>query len=154
MVRNRFFEFVEILVQGVAGPGNTQTTFNFPDLPQIRNTPIYSIVAYTPNTLALSGITGQTLVPVANMMNAYLTLYTTDPTTGEQKNGIDRLPLLELNYMFNATADPHVMYMPEFVGQTVTWPKSFITMAAPIANATNLVFCFGVRYGWDQKVQQ
>lgn len=154
MVRTRFFELVEVLVQGAASPGNQQTVFNFPDLPQVRNTPIYSIVVYTPDTCTLSGITFQTLVPVANLQEAYLTLYTTDPVAPEQKYGIDRIPLLELNYMRNATADPSVLYMPEMVGQTVTWPKSYITLGAPIGNVTNLVFQFGIRYGYNQKVQQ
>jgi hypothetical protein len=153
MTRNRFYEYVELVATG-NGVASTQTVFNFPDLPQLRTTPIYSIVVYTPNTTPLSGITFQPLVPVANLQNAFLTLYTLDPNESESKYGIDRIPLLELNYFFNATADPHVFYMPEFVGQTIVWPKSYITLAAAIGNTTSLVFAFGVRYGYAQKVQQ
>lgn len=155
-VRNRFFENIEVLVPGVAG-GQTQQKYNFPDEPQIRNTPILSIVVYSINTMTLSPLTFQPLPSVAILKTAYLSLYTTDPNSGEQKYGIDNLPLLELNYMQQGAAgnaEPHVIYMPEFVGQTVTWPKSFITLAAPPNNTTNFVFLLGVRYSWTKKVQQ
>ena len=92
MIYNRFYEYVELLIPGVAG-GNTQSTFNFPDEPQIRNVPILSITVYTINATPVSMLTGTALASVAQMQACALTLYTTNPQTGEQKNGIDRIPL-------------------------------------------------------------
>jgi hypothetical protein len=153
MVRNRFYEFVELVIPGVAG-GQTGTVFNFQDQPQLRSNPIYGIIVYTVDTVPLSMFTGQTVIPTANLLNANLTLYTTDPIAGEMKNGIDRMPLIEFNPFLNTTTVPRVFHPQEFVGQTVTWPKSYVTFVAPPGNTVNWVICFGVRYGWSQKVQQ
>lgn len=152
MVRSRFYEYIELVIPGVTG-GNTTQQFNFPDLPQIRNTPIYGIVAYNADIIAASPLTFQPVITAAEMKTMFLTLFSTDPETQEQKNGIDRMPLGELNYFLGSTT-PHVMYMREFVGQTVTWPKSFINLSAPLNNTTNLVVVFGVYYGYSKKVQQ
>jgi hypothetical protein len=155
MVRNRFYELVELQIPGVAG-GNTGTTFNFPDEPQLRNVPLFSIVVYDSTSVPLSGFTSTAVATIAQLQKCFLTLYTTDPKTGEQKNGIDRIPLLELNYLMTSTVgEPHVWQMPEFVGQEVTWPKSFITVTSGgIGNATNICILLGVRYGWSNAVQQ
>lgn len=152
MVRTRFYEYVELIIPGVSG-GNTQTTFSFEDQPQIRNVPIYSIVAYASDSVNLSPLTGTNVIDEGQMMQTFLTLYTTDPTTQEQKNGIDRIPLIELNYI-RTGGTPNVIYMPEMVGQTITWPKSFITLPVAYGNETNLCVLLGIRYGYSKKVQQ
>ena len=106
MVRNRFYETVELVIPGLAA-GNTGTTFNFPDEPQIRTVPIYSIVVYSSDSIPLSSITSQPVATPAQLAKCFLTLYTTDPKTKDQKNGIDRMPLLELNYLLNNGTTPH-----------------------------------------------
>lgn len=150
------FEFVEVLAAGVAG-GSAQQKFVFPDLPQIRTCPIYSIQIYPPTVITSSYLTQQTPVSVANLKISYLSLYTDaipgDTLQGESKLAIDGVPLLLLQYSQDY-ATPFVWQEPMFAGQTVVWPKSYITTSAPLANTTNLVFCFGIKYGHTMKVQQ
>jgi hypothetical protein len=148
-------EYVEVLAAGVAG-GSTQQKFVFPDLPQIRTTPIYSIFLMLPSVVTLSYLTQQPLVTLANLKNAFLSLYTNPipgDTGGDDKLAIDGVPLLYFNPI-NDFATPYMEDESMFAGQTVVWPKSYITLSAPIGNTTNFVFSFLIKYGKTSKVQQ
>lgn len=149
---NLNFEFVEILIPG--GGANTQTFFNFPDLPQIRTCPIYSMVFYPNGVINLSAITGQTAAAASLVQSAYLTLYSEDPVTGVGKNAINRIPLIEMNYIQGVATTPSVFTMPEWAGQTVVWPKSFIQFMVAPTPATQTAICFGIRYGYTNQTQQ
>ena len=146
---------MEIPINGIAG-GNNATQFTFPDLPQIRTTPIYSVIPMLPTFCSQSFITGGALVPVSNMLTGYLSLFTnpipSDPN-GEDKVAVNGVPLLYLNAV-NDHTNPSLWNEAMFAGQTVVWPKSYVTFKTPIGNTTNLVLCFLIKYGATQKIQQ
>jgi hypothetical protein len=139
---NRFTTYVENPVN----PADLRTQFYFPDQPLIRYCPIYSVVAYSPNVNTRSGLTGQPLVSYANMQQAYLWLYTKDPETGEEKYGVQSIPLLELNYINDGTS-AYVWDMPMMAGQQVYWEKSYVQVGVALGNTPAQVWGFGVRFG-------
>ena len=132
------FEFVEIAVPGVVG-GQTQTLFNFPDLPKLRYTSLQAMSIYTAGTITA---TPNNFAPVttAILQRSYLVLYAND------RQDLYRIPLLEFNRFQNSANDPFVRQMYEFPGQKVTWDKSFIQIASAPGNTTNLAFAFGIYY--------
>jgi len=132
------FEFVEIFVPGVAG-GQTQTLYNFPDLPKLRYTSLQAISIYTAGTITA---TPSNYAPVTTtiLQKSYLVLYAND------RQDLYRIPLLEMNRFQNSANDPFVRQLFEFPGQKVTWDKSFIQIASAPANTTNLAFAFGIYY--------
>lgn len=132
------FEFVEILVPGVAG-GQTQTLFNFPDLPKLRYTSLQAISVYTAGTITATP-SNYTPITTAILQKSYLVLYAND------RQDLYRIPLLELNRFQNSANEPFVRQMYEFPGQKVTWDKSFIQIANAPANTSNLAFAFGIYY--------
>lgn len=132
------FEFVEIFVQGIAG-GQTQTLFNFPDLPKLRYTSLLSMCVYTAGTITATP-SNYAPVSTAILQKSYLVLYAND------RQDLYRIPLLEMNRFQNSANDPFVRQMYEFQGQKVTWDKSFIQIANAPANTTNMAFAFGIYY--------
>jgi len=148
---NLYYEYIEVVVQ----TGNTSAQITIPDQSQIKTTPIYSMRAYFPATMTYSPLSGFPLVPLANMKACFLTLNQNDPGNNmTNKNGIDLMPLSELNYI-NDGVSPYVWQLPMFGGQIVIWDKSFITIKTPggLANSQPLAFVFGVTYGYPLGVQ-
>jgi hypothetical protein len=148
---NLYYEYVEVVVQ----TGSTSAQIIIPVQNQLQTTPIYSICAYFPATMPLSPLSGFPLVPIANMRESFLTLNQNDPGNNMvNKNGIDLIPLSELNYINDGTS-PYVWQQPMFGGQIVIWDKSFITVKTPggLANTQPLAYVFGVRYGYPIGVQ-
>lgn len=132
------FEFVEILVPGVAG-GQTQTLFNFPDLPKLRYTSLQAISIYTAGTITATP-SNYTPVSTAILQKSYIVLYAND------RQDLYRIPLLEFNRFQNSANDPFVRQLFEFPGQKVTWDKSFIQIANAPGNTSNVAFAFGIYY--------
>ena len=132
------FEFVEIAVPGVVG-GQTQTIYNFPDLPKLRYTSLQAMAVYTAGTITATP-SNFTPVTTAILQRSYLVLYAND------RQDLYRIPLLEMNRFQNSSNDPFVRQLYEFPGQKVTWDKSFVQIAAAPNNTTNLAFAFGIYY--------
>lgn len=133
------FELVEIQVPGVAVSGQTQTLWNFPDLPKLRYTALQAMTVYTAGTITASP-SNFTPVTTAILQKSYLVLYAND------RQDLYRIPLLEMNRFQNAANDPFVRQLYEFPGQKVTWDKSYIQIANAPGNTTNLAFVFGIYY--------
>jgi hypothetical protein len=132
------YEFVEIQVPGVAG-GQTNTQWNFPDLPKLRYTSLQAMTTYTAGTITAS----PTNVPppaTSILAKSYLVLY------ANERQDLYRIPLLELNRIQNSATDPFVRSLFEFGGVKVTWEKSYVQIASAPANTTNISFQFGVYY--------
>lgn len=132
------FEFVEVVVPGIAG-GQTQTLFNFPDLPKLRYTALQAMAVYTPGTISNSP-SNYTPVSLAILQKSYLVLY------ANERQDLYRIPLLEMNRFQSAANEPFVRQLYEFPGQKVTWDKSYIQIANAPANTATLAFCFGIYY--------
>jgi hypothetical protein len=137
--KSQKYELVELVVTGVASTGQTQTRWNFPDLPKLRYTALQAISLFTANSVTLSPLQN-TLLPIAVIQKSFLVLYANDRTD------LYRIPLVELNRVQNASTDPFVRGLFEFNNQKVTWDKSYIEIASAPANTTNQSFLLGVYY--------
>ena len=132
------FEFVEIVVPGVAVTGQTGTIWSFPDLPKLRYTSLLALSIYSPNNITVTPA-GNTPVSMAIIQKSFLVLYSDD----RQDNY--RIPLTDLNRT-QASTDPFVRQLYEFSGQQPTWDKSYVQIGSAPGNTTNLSFCFGIHY--------
>lgn len=138
--KSQKYELIELVVAGVAGVGGqTQTRWNFPDLPKLRYTALQAISLFTANSVSLSPLQNP-LLDIAVIKKSYLVLYANDRTD------LYRIPLVELNRVQNASTDPFVRGLFEFNNQKVTWEKSYIEIASAPANAVNSSFLLGVYY--------
>lgn len=139
--KSQKYELVELVVSGVAG-GQTQTRWNFPDLPKLRYTALQAISVFTAGTLTSTPLNNP-LLPTSVLAKSYLVLYANDRTD------LYRIPLLELNRMQNLSSgvsDPFARGLFEFNNQKVTWEKSYIEIASAPANTANQSFLLGVYY--------
>ena len=132
------YELVELVVPGTAG-GQTATRFNFPDLPKLRYTSLQAVETFTANDVPTSPLLNS-VVSTAVLQSAYIVFYL------NERQDVYRVPLVSLHRMQNASNDPFVRGLFEFVGQKVTWDKTYIELAAAPANTNNISFIFGVYY--------
>ena len=132
------FEFVEIVVPGIAVSGQSGTIWSFPDLPKLRYTSLLALSIYTPSNITVTPA-GNTPMTVANIQKSFLVLYADD------RQDLYRIPLTDLNRT-QASTDPFVRQLYEFSGQQVTWDKCYVQMGSAPGNTTNLSFCFGIHY--------
>jgi len=127
-------EYVEVPIP----TGNTKTQIYFPDLPNLRNRPIFGIECYTD---AIQGVTnsGATNQAYAQLVNAQLTLY----YDGGEFIVVPVMSLVRVNYGTNA----HIYYeIPHLAGQNVVWTKSYVTMTGTISGYAGKNFLFNVYY--------
>jgi hypothetical protein len=147
-----------VQVQGVSG-GQTGTQFNFPDLPYLRpnSANIVAIEYYTVNTLTNGTVSNTASASIAIAKTASLTIYggIKNPVTGlPVKSGneiIQRVPVLRLNNIQNASTDPFSRNIFLLNDLQVDWTKCFISLSAAPANTTNICFCFGVYFNYSDK---
>ena len=136
------YEFVTINVPGVASTGQTQTLWNFPDLPKLRYTALLAMETFGVDTLTVNPNN------VANasatiLSKSFLVLY------ANERQDLYRIPLISLVRIQAQTggATPFNRAMFEFQGgPKVTWDKSYVTIASAPANTTDVSFNFGVYY--------
>ena len=135
------YELVELLVPGVAVSGQTQTQWNFPDLPKLRYTALMALETFAVDTITVSP-NNVALPTAAIMQKSYLVLYS------NERQDLYRIPLVSLirTQATTSASAPFVRSLPEFSGQKITWDKSFVQIASAPANTANFSFCFGVYY--------
>ena len=131
--KSQKFEFVEVIIPA----GVTATRFNFPDLPKLRYTSLLAMESYTSNDITQTP-TGNTPIAVTDLQNAFLVLY------ADERQDLYRIPLITLHRTQNTANDPFVRSLFEFVGQKVTWDKSYVEFGtAPVGQIS---IPFGVYY--------
>lgn len=139
--KSQKYELVELVVPGVTA-GQTQTRWNFPDLPKLRYTALQAISFFTPGTVTASPL-NNTLLPLTVLQQSYLVLYANDRTD------LYRIPVLEMNRMqslASGVTEPFSRGLFEFNNQKVTWEKSYIEIASAPGNTSNKSFLLGVYY--------
>lgn len=138
-------QIVELIAQGVAGTGNTQTNFQFTPQTYLQDKNIMSIETYSVDDIPKSPL-GNTIVSTAQMQQCFITLYFEDPfKAGQAGQFIQYFPLVSLHRVHTGT-NPFVWDLTELQGQIITWEKSFVTLTTAFANTTNLSFLFNVGY--------
>lgn len=140
--KSQKYELVELVVSGVTAPGQTQTRWNFPDLPKLRYTALQAISFFTPGTVTASPLNNP-LLPLTVLQKSYLVLYANDRTD------LYRIPVLEMNRMqslASGVTEPFSRGLFEFNNQKVTWEKSYIEISSAPANINNQSFLLGIYY--------
>lgn len=140
--KSQKYELIELVVPGVASTGQTQTRWNFPDLPKLRYTALQAISLFTAGTITASPLNNP-LLPTTVLAKSYLVLYANDRTD------LYRIPLLEMNRVQNlasGVSDPFVRGLFEFNNQKVTYEKSYIEIASSPGNVVNQSFLLGIYY--------
>lgn len=127
--KSQKFEFVEVIVPA----GVTATRFNFPDLPKLRYTALMAMESYTASDITATP-TGNTPISVADMQNGFLVLY------ADERQDLYRIPLITLHRVQNNANDPFVRSLFEFVGQKVTWDKSYVEFATAPTGQVSIPF--------------
>jgi hypothetical protein len=117
---------------------STATKLTFPDQPQLRGKKICGIempyVAYDLNGATTVNTTAETY------NNAFITLFF------EGIEGVYRMPLLELVYIFGSGSNRNFDGIYSINDKDIIWTKSYITLSSPSTPATNVVYCLGVYY--------
>jgi len=130
------YEFIECVVP----QSSTGTRFYFADQPQLRFVSMLNLVCYTPSTISASILSGNPLLSLANLQKTYLVLYYND------KESVNRIPVLELNRVASTTGDPYSFSITPFNGQQIIWSKSYILTPTAYTgiSSSNFSACFGV----------
>lgn len=134
------YEFVEVVVPGVAVTGQTLTRYNFPDLPKLRNTKLQAMTCYPNSVVNFTPNNNQT-AGNADLQKSFLVLYS------NERQDLFRIPLSIMNNVtVEGGQEAHTMFLYEFDDQNVTWDKCYIEMASSPGNTTNFSFAFGLYY--------
>lgn len=135
------YELVELLVPGVAGVGNTGTSFFFPDLPKLRYVNIQAIETFAVDSVPTSP-NNVALPTTAILAKSYFVGYS------NERQDLWRIPLISLNrtQAAGAAATPFVRSLFEFAPQQLTWDKSYVQLSSAPANVNNFSYVFGVYY--------
>jgi len=137
-------ELVEIII-----PANsTLSRFNFPDIPNLRNSRIWGVQIWNTNQVTKSVISQNTLVSEALVQKSvFLTL-----VNYGGKEFLKQAPV----QMFNTTQNDlstsnnqHELDFKNFVGQRVNYPKSYIEFTATASTGSDTSFLVSVYYSYS-----
>ncbi len=123
--------------------GNAGTKFPIPDLPNLRNVKLMGISLYPDEIITNNLSTGNTVMPIANLQLAFLTLV----DYGGFEFG-NEIPVITLNHATTnvTTSIPYSREETTFEGQNVNWPKSYIEFAVAPAPGADTDIIFSVYY--------
>lgn len=135
---------------------STLMQFKFPNQDFLRQKYIISIEAFCVADIPVSS-TGNALITVANMQNAFLTLYEQNPEAVDEQNiessgqgqWDELIPLVTLHRLQTASPTPFVRDLPVFMPRVIQWEKSYVALAngTQLGNASGPVsFLFQVGY--------
>lgn len=132
-------------VQVTIPSGQRPSRINFPDIQNLRNVRLSRLKTYSLNEVPAS-MGGILTVPQNVMFLSFITLQMYD---GTQK--IHQMPMCDI-YAF--LGNP--VNLPNFVGQIVDWPKSYIEIewGATIAFPQDTNFVFNVEYFQNDKLEE
>lgn len=130
---------VEVIQPGIAG-GNNSTKIQILDQPYLRNKNTYGIQVFADIDVTKSP-SQKTPITNAQLQLCFLTLYTTGTGAGnEMGEYIQNIPFCKMHQQVttNVANTSYVNHSFELDGQYVDWSKSYITLGAAFANATDL----------------
>jgi hypothetical protein len=134
-------ELVDINVSA----GSTLTRFQFPDIPNLRNSMIWGLQVYTFEEVPISIISQQNvLTSIKVLRNSYITL-----VNYGGKEFLKQAPSVLFNTLnFNLNTSNNVLEtdIKSFVGQKVNYPKSFIEFTTAPSDVVNTSFLVSIYY--------
>ena len=134
-------ELVEIVI-----PANsTLTRYQFPDIPNLRNSMIWGLQVYNVDEITRSPISQLVVLNSADVLNkSFVTL-----VNYGGKEFLKQAPSLIFNTIsFNNTASANLYEtdIKSFVGQKVNYPKSYIEFVVSPAGSANQVYLVSIYY--------
>mgnify|MGYP006267747439 CR=1 FL=1 len=139
-------QLIEVVLPGVAAPGNPSTKVQFPDQPYLRFKKIQGIEVLNQNDMTASP-SNKTPIDNNQMRKAYLTLYLNDVNNPKNVGEwIQNVPFTILHRIQNASSDPFVRSMFHLDNQVIYWEKCYITLASPLLNTTDVSFLLNVYF--------
>lgn len=134
-------ELVEITI-----PANsTLTRYQFPDIPNLRNSMIWGMQVYTIDEISNSPISQQALLSHTNVLHrSFITL-----VNYGGKEFLKQAPSILFNTItFNLQTSTNALEtdIKSFVGQKVNYPKSFIEFTTSPSGVANLSYLVSVYY--------
>ena len=145
-------ELVEITIPA----GSTLTRYNFPDIPNLRNSLIFGYQVYTADQVTASIISGSPVLPHTAVLHNSFTTF----VNYGGKEFLKQAP----NIMFNSlsqnlsTAAATNWYETDtkaFVGQKINYPKAYLEFTSNPADPTiTRVFLCSIYYSLPPKEEQ
>lgn len=139
---------IEAIVPGVSGTGNLSTKIQLLDQPFLRNKPVTGIEVFTDDDCSTSP-QQNTVVSLANIQKAYLTLYASNQP---ENLTFQNIPFTRLHCNQYATGSVttagsvHNKNLFEIADQVFDWSKCFVTLGAALANTSNKSILILVHY--------
>lgn len=130
-------EMIEIIV-----PANsTSTKFQIPDQPNLRDTNILGVEAYTDDVTPKSPLSGEAVVTETELKSIFLTF---QDNAGNEFN--KQAPLLQYKTIQSSANGFIDRDFKNFAGQVVNYPKSYITMPVALGNVVNKSVLLSIFY--------
>jgi hypothetical protein len=134
-------ELVEIVIPS----GSTLTRFQFPDIPNLRNSMIWGLQVYTVDQVFQSPLSQNALLSHTNVLHrSFVTL-----VNYGGKEFLKQAPSIifnTINFNLNVSTNAFETDIKSFVGQKVNYPKSYIEFTASPSGLANLSYLVSVYY--------
>ena len=139
-------ELLEVIIPA----GSTATRFLLPDAQNLRNVQTWGIQIYYDLLVPFSIISGLGTITKANSLISFLTLENYAGRQFDKQSPINKYQTIE-NNLSEAVGGIQCTIQEKdfkcFVGQKINFPKSYIDVVSPIADAdVNKVFLISVYY--------
>jgi hypothetical protein len=132
---------------------STSTRFNFPDLPNLKDTNLFGLQVYHVDELPISPLSGNALPTKVQMMaNCFITLI--DYQGFEFLKQCPAVVFNTLVFDLNTSTNVRENNPKTFNGQMVNWAKSYITFTASPGGAAALGALFSINYATLKKNSQ
>lgn len=142
-------ELVEIVI-----PANsTLSRFNFPDIPNLRNSHIWGLQVFNTSQVTKSVLSQNTLVSETLVQkSSYITL-----VNYGGKEFLKQAPAIIFNTSqsdLGTSANQHELDFKSFVGQKVNFPKSYIEFTATASTASDTSYLLSIYYSLSPAEEQ
>jgi len=138
-------ELIEVIVPA----GSTATRFQLPDAQNLRNVQTWGIQIYYDLLVPFSIINGTATITKQDSLLSFLTLENYAGRQFDKQSPINKYQTIEhnLSEVAGIPATIQEKDFKSFVGQKINFPKSYIDVVTPIADAgKNKVFLISVYY--------
>jgi hypothetical protein len=134
-------ELVEIVIPSAS----TLTRYQFPDIPNLRNSMIWGMQVYTVDEISISPISQNPVLSHTNVLHkSFVTL-----VNYGGKEFLKQAPSIIFNTItFNLQSSTNALEtdIKSFVGQKVNYPKSYIEFTATPSGTANLSYLVSIYY--------
>lgn len=125
--------------------GSTSTRFNFPDMPNLKDTKLYGLQVYTITELPLSPLSGNALPTVVQVLNnSFITLV--DYSGFEFLKQCPAVVFNTIAFDVSTSTNIRENNAKLFNGQKVNWTKSYVTFTTTPGGVASLGYLVSINY--------